>query len=920
MKDVSNVYSKALHGMSFGSPKVPYLSTTYGRWLNADDVLDLEYWKTNLESPVLFNTAVHCILQSVNGQAIFLEVGPHSALRAPLRQCFQHFSSASQPVYISALTRGQDSYKSMLTAMGTLYCAGASIDMSALSPAGKVIHDLPGYPFHYEHVWKESRISRSWRSRKHNRHDLLGVPILENNELEPMWRNILRLTDVSWICDHQIGSDIVFPAAAYIAMVSEAIHQLTGISGYKVSGVSILAAMILHEDQSTEIITSLKPRRWTDIQLSRSYDFTISSLSHDKWVTHCRGQVGPLHCELADSTSYVELPRKVRSRQWYAALRRCGLNYGPSFARLEKITCSLDQPSAGGVAPAARNLSGSPYPIHPILIDEAFQLLSVANARGRSRGIFGTYVPTYIEELCVKPTISALSLRVDCNSFENIRGTITGWSNGNTVLSGHGIQMSKLEGLQSDTGCKAPSGARLQWLPLLRLLDPATSLKAETCTNSSDYSFFLRHLAHENPRCKVLEILGDTSAITSSIIESLRSESGIPMFASYTLAGASEEVLRAARTQYDRQLPMKYMNMNEGQCAAEQRLQSAAYDLIIADSLLEPGQPNQMRLMDVAQLLKPQGYLLVHQSRLKHRSDIYIGPDASWKSEVNHDASKPQTLPEHWNSALQQAGLEGQVVLQSPHDCATHVLVVTKPVLDVEDLDRVTLLVPREASRVVCEVVDLLAEHGISADCCTLDQTPLTHSRIISLLDLEQPFLHSIDEETFQLLKSFISGLASQQQLIWLTKSYDPKYALVYGFARTIRFEHGLDFAILEVDTTTCSQLGFLPSFVRKYRQGLERPEARDYEYVVSDGVIKVGRFHWFSISAAMSKLSGSTTDAKLAVGKKGLLQSLAWVPDLLDDKLCDNMIEVEVVAVGMNFKVRTLRPNVSNRYFQLTT
>lgn len=231
---------------------------------------------------------------------------------------------------------------------------------------------------------------------------------MEKNDLEPTWRNVLRPEDVPWICDHQIGPDIVFPAAAYIAMMSEAIRQVTGSTGCTVRRVAILAAMVLHESQAAEILTSLRPYRWIDTQVSRVYEFTISSLAHGVWKTHCRGQVEPTEGELARYGDLVNYPRHVRSSQWYDALRNCGLNYGPSFARLTEISCSVSEASACAVTSMDRALSGSSHPIHPTMIDEAFQLLSVADARGHPRAVSATYIPTYIEELSVKPATPKL--------------------------------------------------------------------------------------------------------------------------------------------------------------------------------------------------------------------------------------------------------------------------------------------------------------------------------------------------------------------------------------------------------------------------------------------------------------------------------------------------------------------------------
>jgi hypothetical protein len=57
------------------------------------------------------------------------------------------------------------------------------------------------------------------RFRKFKRHELLGSRTLESTDIEPSWRNVLRLEDVPWLADHKIVEDIVFPCAGYVGDV-----------------------------------------------------------------------------------------------------------------------------------------------------------------------------------------------------------------------------------------------------------------------------------------------------------------------------------------------------------------------------------------------------------------------------------------------------------------------------------------------------------------------------------------------------------------------------------------------------------------------------------------------------------------------------------------------------------------------------
>ena len=68
-------------------PTKLFFSSVTGALIGKSTALGAEYWQRNLESPVLFKAAISAILQhQVGKHALFLEIGPHSALAAPLRQ------------------------------------------------------------------------------------------------------------------------------------------------------------------------------------------------------------------------------------------------------------------------------------------------------------------------------------------------------------------------------------------------------------------------------------------------------------------------------------------------------------------------------------------------------------------------------------------------------------------------------------------------------------------------------------------------------------------------------------------------------------------------------------------------------------------------------------------------------------------
>ncbi len=140
-------------------PAKLFFSSVTGDLVRTDTSLTSRYWQQNLQSPVLFHSAVRSILQHPIGEhAVFLEVGPHSALTGPLQQIQMQLTSRTvrrrhgpQPGRTEAL----------LTAIGRLHLFNVPVDFQALFPTGSTLVDLPRYPWnHAEEFWHEARLEQ----------------------------------------------------------------------------------------------------------------------------------------------------------------------------------------------------------------------------------------------------------------------------------------------------------------------------------------------------------------------------------------------------------------------------------------------------------------------------------------------------------------------------------------------------------------------------------------------------------------------------------------------------------------------------------------------------------------------------------------------------------------------------------------
>lgn len=426
MKDVSEEYENAIRPlMSHDEYMVPFYSSVIAARISEPRDLDTVYWAQNLQCQVLFSTAVQKALDADKTPKLLLEVGPHSALHSPIRQIMNSSKNKGKRwAYVATLQRNSAQWHTLLETAGQLYSHGVSIQLSNLIATGRVLTDLPSYSWkHDESFWAETRMVHGWKFRKYPHHELLGSRGLESSDVEPSWRCLLHLDYVPWLADHRIGRDIVFPCAAYVAMAGEAIRQMTGVEDYSIRNLFMRTAMILDSSSTTELSTNLRPAKLADNIDSVWYEFTISACQNGTWRKHCMGQVKPGPDRPYETKSIQQYSRSVDMEKWYNALDKRGMSYGPQFRRLRGISAHPLAFEAAATVQDEDSFYSSRYALHPILIDQALQLLSVAATNGMPRRMTRLCIPIGLESLHVNFGRGSMALAVSC---DGAGGTMSG--------------------------------------------------------------------------------------------------------------------------------------------------------------------------------------------------------------------------------------------------------------------------------------------------------------------------------------------------------------------------------------------------------------------------------------------------------------------------------------------------------------
>ncbi|KAI1816678.1 ketoacyl-synt-domain-containing protein [Poronia punctata] len=426
--------------------EVRFHSSLMGQRVDGSE-LRPSYWVQNLTCPVRFNEAVQSMLEPIDdyrtGVNMLLELGPHSALQGPLKQILKAVGGdAAKVPYVSALARKKDAVDTALEVAAAMFTKGAVLDFEAINfpKPGKtpmLLSDLPRYSWNYSSkYWHESRFTHLHKNRSAPRNDILGTLANYSNELEPTWRNIVRLDDLPWIQHHKIQSMTVFPMAGYIAMAMEAAAQTVDAANVSYDRLElrdvIVSAPLVISEEDVEMTTSLRPQPGAASNSPEGWkEFKICSWTKTKgWKEHCKGFIT---LETRDSNGVDAARQDLASRirlqavtnevakaatkvidvpKLYDSLSAVGVSYGPTFQGISSCRvghgCSSAEILVPDVAKEMPNHHVSDAVIQPAFLESLISLYwSIAHdERGT---ISAVYLPTALSKITISKDIVATS-------------------------------------------------------------------------------------------------------------------------------------------------------------------------------------------------------------------------------------------------------------------------------------------------------------------------------------------------------------------------------------------------------------------------------------------------------------------------------------------------------------------------------
>ena len=510
-------------------PPVPtdirFHSSLYGQLIDGTE-LQPNYWVDNLTCAVRFSEALQSMLEPTgehkHGVNMLIELGPHSGLQGPIKQVLKEVGGSAPKIpYASALIRKRDAVETALELAANLFTRGANLDFAAINfpkptKPPVLLADLPRYPWNYStKYWQESRMTKMHKHAPGGRSDILGALANYSNDLEPTWRNIVRLDDLPWLRHHKIQSLTIFPMSGFISMALEAAAQRAAardasFDRFELRDVSIAKPLVI-PDKDTEMTITLRPRQEPS---SGTWDeFRICSWSEEQgWTEHCVGLVAALEADDND----VDSARRARNTEirlksalsgsgkpesapialdaMYDALTELGVAYGPLFQGV--TSCQASDLHAVGdivvpdVAKEMPNGHLTDAILQPAFLESLIEMYWPVLGAGR-RAIGTVYLPSAVDRIVVSRSVERFTktpgsaLRAVCEG-EIPTGTpkptkvsmaaIAGDDSLETIISLEGLTISPILDGEAQEDLNAPRDLcyKLEWEPILPPVDEET--------------------------------------------------------------------------------------------------------------------------------------------------------------------------------------------------------------------------------------------------------------------------------------------------------------------------------------------------------------------------------------------------------------------------------------------------------------
>ena len=405
MAPVERPLLRSLADLRHGSATGPTFISSVTGTVQVGADFDAHYWWRNVREPVRFADAVSAAVKA--GARVFVEIGPNPTLLGHVNDTVEERTAVIAT--LGVMEKRDKGVDPLAAAVAMAIARGAKIDEKKAFGSGVAAGTAVALP-HYPWQRKTFRLPETVESpaliRSTKWHPLIGARFGADT-LE--WHSSLDTALHPWLADHCVDGRAILPGAAFAEMALAVARDWLESDQATIADLEITSPMQLTPDASREVMCRLSPLVNHIEILSRP------RLGQTPWQTHATAKIvrDPTIGILPDADDHapVSLSHSVTGTEIYAMADRAGLQYGPSFQKLE--TASAVRPDRI-VLDLKKEIGDPAFGVDPARMDACFHALVLIFSSLRD-AVHGTaYIPVRFGEIMLRqPGATFTKARID---------------------------------------------------------------------------------------------------------------------------------------------------------------------------------------------------------------------------------------------------------------------------------------------------------------------------------------------------------------------------------------------------------------------------------------------------------------------------------------------------------------------------
>lgn len=447
---------------------------------------------------------------------------------------------------------------------------------------------------------------------------------------------------------------------------------------------------------------------------------------------------------------------------------------------------------------------------------------------------------------------------------------------------------------------------------------------------------YLTLLRRSNRSLRILDVQGGTGALSEHVLKVFCGDNNADFIDEYVICSLSADSFGPLKKRLDAWGEViKYKTLDLSVDPIEQGFEAKSFDLIIIDNYVHAMPNMEDTLSRLKTLAKPGCQLCIFEPTRPEsiHTNASFSPFHVWWQALNMFPKVGAFAQRsEWDKALRSTGFSGINIEASSSayaefsDFALMVSTANNTELEAVVPSLEVLVILRSHSVLSGLLAEKLNNAGIKHSVCQLDMLrpeDLSGRTCISLLEAEEPILNSMDKRTFQAIQQLITSSSS---LLWVTGDplLEPEFQMAIGLLRTARWEldrNNLNLVTLSLDGGEMAIVddnidAIFQIFERQFLRHGGDPGGSNAEYRVRRGMVERNQIiknkaastvieaQFERPKAIMSHWNEIERPVRLASLQPGF-DYLTWTTDedLSSKPLTDHEIEVDIRAVGLNFK-----------------